>query len=1130
MIDKTAITTAIRSPKTKKYGLRILAAFLVVGILGFFVLPPIVKSVLLDKLGEALHRPLSVQHISINPYTLTLQLDGVAVQEKGGGDVVAGFDRLFINLESSSLFRGGPVISEARLEGPRLKIVRLADKRYNFSDLIDEFLAKPESDTPTPPFSLNNIQISGGSIEFDDIPVDEKHLLSDINLTLPFVSSQAYATEIFVEPAFSAKLNGASIVMKGKSKPFAESHESELVLDLDKLQVAKYLDYDPLHLPIKVVSGALDGDLKIVFRQQKDVPSTLGLSGTVVLKDLVVNESSDAPLVSVKQLDLALGATDLLNRKFVVDRIAIDSPVIHARVSRQGTVNWLDLLPKTPAADKSAAPAGGKAESPAPPLEWSIVDAKISGGAMHWLDESGGKSVRASVEGFDLDLRKLDSKGAVPAEFDVAWRVSAQEWLKVDAISLKEGRLNLAKHEVLLGDLSVRGTRMLVRRAADGSLDWLKPPTLRTVEGVQKDAQKTAQKKEETPWKVKLVKYHGEDLGVRFEDKTMSPVAVNVIAGLAVDIDNLSLEPGQTSKVAVRFKLNDNGTVEVGGNVKLLPLDADLKLDVKTVELLPLQPYFTEQLNVAVTRGQVTLDGGLQLRQGSEGLAGGFAGKATIGDFNAVDKINSADFLRWKSLYFGNVDLRLNPDSVSVGEVALADFFARIIVSPAGKLNLLQIVRKNEPPETASTPPAPEVKSAGGKAVAPLAAAKPPITAKLPVKIGKVTLQGGTVNFTDNFVKPNYSARLRQVGGRISGLSSAPDSIANLELRGSYDNVAPLNVTAKINPLAAKPYLDLQADIKGIEMTSLSPYAQKYAGYAIDKGKLSLFVKYKIENNQLAAENRIFLDQLTFGERFESPDATKLPVTLAVSLLKNRRGEIDVNLPISGSLDDPEFSMGGLVIKVIVNLFVKAVTSPFALLGSLFGGGEELSYVEFEYGRAALAPAALTRLENLAKALADRPALKLEIDGRVDVEHDPEGLKSARIDRKVKALKREEMTKAGVESSSLEEIEVGAKEYPVLLERVYRAEKFPKPRNLVGMVKTLPVEEMEKLILTNSAVDEDDLRALGDRRAKAVRDWLVDHAVPVERIFLLPTRLGEAGAKPGASEKAKGSRADFSLK
>ncbi|MFZ2853670.1 MAG: DUF748 domain-containing protein [Rhodocyclaceae bacterium] len=1094
-------------------------AFIAISIAGFFIVPPVLKSVLLDKLSEALHRPVSIQGISFNPYTLSLQIDGFVVDEKDGGEPVAGFDRLYANLESSSLFRGGPVVSEIRLEGARLRIVRLADQRYNFSDLIDEMLAKPESTTPLLPFSLNNIQLSGGAIEFDDRPLGKQHVVSDINLTLPFISSLPYAVEIFVEPAFSAKVDGASLALKGKSKPFAKSHESELVLDLDDFPIGKYLDYSPLQLPIKVHAGALDGDLRLLFLQQQEKPSTLGLSGSVALKDLRISESTDLPLVSVKRLDLLMGSADLLNRNFVVDRIAIDSPEIHARVGRQGTINWLDLLPQSPSADKAEEP-------PALPVAWSIAAASVKGGVVHWLDESGGKSVRASIEGFDLDLRKLDSKGSVPAEFDVAWRVKAQEWLKVDTIAVKNGLFNLAKHELLLGDVSVRGTRMLIRRAADGSIDWLKPPSLRAVQTAQKTA-----KEEEAPWKVKVVKYRGEDIGVRFEDRSVSPAAVNVIEGLAVDIDNLSLEPGQTATLASRFKLNGKGSVDIGGSVKLFPFDTNLKLAVKSVELLPLQPYFTENLNVAVTRGQVTLDGDFQLRQGTDRLAGGFAGQATVGDFNAIDKINSADFLRWKSLYFGKVDLRLNPDSVSIGEVALADFFARVIVSPEGKLNLLQMVRKSDQPATASVQTAEAavrpVESGGGKAVAPLAVAD---RTPLPVKIGKITLQGGSVNFTDNFVKPNYSARLKQIGGRVSGLSSAPDSVASLDLRGSYDNVAPLTVMAKINPLSAKPFLDLQADIKGIEMTSLSPYSGKYAGYAIEKGKLSLFVKYKIENNQLEAENRVFVDQLTFGDAVDSPDATKLPVTLAVALLKNRNGEIDVNLPIAGSLDDPQFSMGGLVIKVIVNLFVKAVTSPFALLGSIFGGGEELSFIEFDYGRAMLTPSAEKRLENLGKALLDRPALKLEIEGRVDPERDREGLKSARIERKVRTLKRDDLVKKGIESGALETVEVGAQEYPVLLERVYREEKFPKPRNLVGMVKSLPVEEMEKLMLTHSTVGDDDLRALADRRAKAVRDWLIARELSPERIFLLPAKFGVADAKAGASEKARASRADFSLK
>jgi len=1125
MIDKTAISNMLRSPKTKKYGLRVLVTFLLIGVLGFFVLPPLVKLLLVKQLGEVLHRPVSVEQVSINPYNLSLKFDGVAVQEKGGGETVAGFDSLYVNLESASLFRGGPVLSEIRLVGPKVKLVRLAAQRYNFSDLIDEFLAKPESNG-TPPFSLNNIQISGGVLEFDDHLLDEKHVISDITLMLPFVSSMSYATDIFVEPAFSAKIDGATLAAQGKSKPFDVSHESALSINLDDLQLAKYHDYLPRRLPIQLVSGALDGDLKVLFRQDKDKPPTLIVSGSAALKGVVVNESSGAPLLSLKRLDLRLASADLLNRKFVIDRIALDSPEIHARVGSQGTVNWQDVLTKTMADAGTSAQPAGKAAAAAP-LEWSVGEAKVSGGVMRWLDESRSKAVKASVEGFDLDLKKLVSNGKTPAEFDVSWRVNAEEWLKVEALSIKGGRLNLAKHEVQLGEVVVRGTRMLIRRAADGSIESLKPPALRAVQTAQKDTSQA--------WKVTVAKYRGEDLGVRFEDKAVSPAATQVIKDLNVELENISTEPGQTTKLSTRFKLNDKGEVNVGGSVKLVPLEAALKLDIKAVELLPLQPYFTEKLNVEVTRGQLTLGGDLQVRQGgASGLAGGFSGAATIGDFSAIDKINSADFLRWKSLYFGKVDLRLNPDSVSINEIALSDFFARVMVSPEGKLNLLQIVRKDAQAPVSVAPPAPDAAtragsaSGKGKANVPVAVAN---KAPLPIKIGKVTLQGGTVNFSDNFIKPNYSARLRQIGGRVSGLSSASDSTANVELRGSYDNVAPLNVTGRINPFAAKPSLDLQAEVKGVEMSSFSPYSGKYAGYAIEKGKLSLFVKYKIENNQLTAENRVFLDQLTFGEPVASPDATKLPVTLAVALLKNRRGEIDINLPISGSLDDPQFSMGGLIVKVIVNLFVKAVSSPFALLGSIFGSsGGELSNVEFDYGYAVIGKEAQLRLENLSKALLDRPALKLEISGRVDLERDREGLKHAMLERQVRAQKRDELTKNNGESGSSDVVEVSAKEYPVLLERVYRAEKFPKPRNLIGLVKSLPVEEMEKLILTNTTVDEDDLRALGDRRARAVRDWLLAREVPTERIFLLPAKLGSADAKTGASEKAKESRTDFSLK
>ena len=1130
MIDKAKIQTALRSPRTKKYGLRFLIAFVLVGVLGFLVLPPIVKSVALDQLSKVLHREVSVKSVSLNPYALSATVEGLEIREREGAENFVSFDSLYLNVEASSLFRGGPVLKEIRLANPKIRVVRQSENRYNFSDLLDEFLTKPKNDDPTPAFSLNNIQISGGSVEFDDRVLEEKHALSDITLTVPFVSSMAYATEIFVEPLFSARIDGAPLSIKGRSRPFDKSLESEVDLALDDFQLVKYLDYSPIKLPIKVLSGALDTDLKLVFRQEQDTPATLQLSGTAILKDLQVKESSDAPLLAFKRLEVVVGSADLLGRKFAIDRVTLDAPEITTRVSKDGTLNWLSLLPKTSA-------AAVKSE-PSVPLEWSLGEASVQGGVVNWSDESNAKPFKASVESIDVDVKHLLSSGKEKASFELGWKVNGGEWLNIDQFSIKDGQLDLAKREVMIGNAKASGVRGLMRRTADGRIEWIEPPTFRAVAKSQKDSS--------SPWKLTVAKYVGENIALRFEDKAVSPAATQTIDAFGFELNNLSTDTTQTAKVKANFKFNSKGSVAVEGSLKPVPVDANLNVDVKTLELLPLQPYFSERLNIEVTKGVLTVNGNLQLRQPAVDkaaemaaevpqLAGGFSGQATVGDFYAVDKVNSADFLRWKSFYLDKIDVRLKPDSVSIGEVALTDFFARVIVSPEGKLNLMQIVRKDETEKPAATPVVPAataVKSEEGKASAPVAAAATAVKSAMPIKIGKITLQGGSVRFSDNFVKPNYTANLRKIGGRISGLSSEPGTVASLELRGNYDNIAPLNVTAKINPLSAKPYLDLQADVKGIEMTSFSPYSGKYAGYGIEKGKLSLFVNYKIENDQLQAENRVFIDQLTFGDAVESQEATKLPVRLAVSLLQNRNGEIDISLPISGSLNDPQFSIGGLVVKVIVNLIVKAVTSPFALLGSMFGGGEELSMIEFDAGRAVITPASEKRLENLAKALIDRPALKLEIAGRVDPALDPDGLKKARIERKVRALKREDLTKKNVETESAASLEVGAAEYPALLERVYKAEKFPKPRNMIGMVKSLPVEEMEKLMLANSTVDEDNLRNLADRRAKVVLDWLVAHGVPVERVFLLPGKIGEGEgeSKPGGEQKAKTSRVDFSLK
>ncbi|MDE2586190.1 MAG: hypothetical protein KGN39_12410, partial [Betaproteobacteria bacterium] len=271
----------------------------------------------------------------------------------------------------------------------------------------------------------------------------------------------------------------------------------------------------------------------------------------------------------------------------------------------------------------------------------------------------------------------------------------------------------------------------------------------------------------------------------------------------------------------------------------------------------------------------------------------------------------------------------------------------------------------------------------------------------------------------------------------------------------------------------------------------------------------------------------VFLDQLTFGQKVESPDALSVPVNLVVALLKNSRGEIDINLPISGSLNDPEFSIGGIIVKVILNLFAKAVTSPFALLGSLFSGGEDLSYLAFEPGRATLSPEMEKRLEAMAKALNDRPALRLEITGHADPAKDKDGLKRAILERKVKSQKLAEQAKGGKSAGSLAEVTLTPEEYPRYLEKAYKAEDFKKPRNVIGLTKSLPVADMEALMLDHIDAGDAEMQQLAQRRGTRAQAWLVETGgVPLERVFLLAPTVN-LDAPKGAPE---GGRVDFSLK
>jgi uncharacterized protein involved in outer membrane biogenesis len=743
----------------------------------------------------------------------------------------------------------------------------------------------------------------------------------------------------------------------------------------------------------------------------------------------------------------------------------------------------------------------------------------IQGGT---LDARSGYSVAQGEEGPEF---RLSGMGASISGLRLRQREEKEKFLTIPEFSVRDAAVDPVRKEVTIGGIATANGSVGVRRSAGGAtnVSRLLPDAGQSpvhavgkVPATKREGKNTVEK----PWRIAIKETVIDRYSVSFEDRATDPPVEIALDRLRLTAENIVTGGKQQGKFSFATLVNRKGTVSLGGTFSVDPPAVNARLRAKDLPIGPLQPYYMEQLKVLVTGGSISAEGNVSFdAPGKKPVHAGFRGELSVNGFSSLDKVLEEEFLKFATLHFGGVEVGYNPTSVAIREISLTDFYSRIIVNPDGTLNVQGIVAKGG----AAKDNAALASAKAAAAPADNAAQSPGV----PVRIDTVTLQGGAVNFSDEYVRPNYSASLVEVGGRVTGLSSEESRLADVDLRGKLENSAPLEIVGKINPLAKDLFLDLKVDFRDMDLSPLSPYSGRYAGFGIQKGKLTLNLKYHIEKGKLDSQNKVFLDQFTFGDAVDSPEATKLPVRLAVALLKDRSGEIHLDLPVTGSLDDPKFSIWGVVWKIIGNLLVKAATSPFALLGAIVGGGEELSYLEFDPGSSDLPGSGPAKIGNLVKVLGERPALKLEIEGHVDVEKDREGLRQSIFRRKVAARKLEDLAKSGQPAPALDNVRVDAAEYPKYLARAYKAEKFPKPRNFIGMAKDLPVPEMEKLMLAHIQVTDDDLRRLALERASRVRDRLVASGnVEPGRIFLVEPKT----LSPERKEKLRDSRVDFRIK
>ncbi|UCD34184.1 MAG: DUF748 domain-containing protein [Nitrospiraceae bacterium] len=1171
---------------------KILAALAIILVLytviGFFAAPPLIKSVLTSRLSESLHRPVTIEEIKLNPFALSMSAMGFLVRERDSDAAFFSFKELYVNLEALSLYRLGPVLREIRLEEPFVHIQRNADESYNFSDLAGS--TEPGEETSREPlrFSLNNIQVLNGSIDFTDSPKKTKHRVRNIVVAIPFISNLPHAVETFVVPGLQATINGTPFSIMGKTKPFADSRETVFELNIKDFDIPYYLSYVPYRRNFKIVSALAHGLGSLSFAQHEKKPPSLILQGAFSLTNVNIVNLEDKLLGSVPSLTVSVLPSELIEPDIHFGKVLLQSPEVAIRRDTSGKVE----LPVLTAIKRGVEKEQEKGKT----LVLNADEIQISGGTLSFTDFSLPADFATKLSPVDLIISGFSTEPDRQSAFDLSLQSESEETLRlagnfslsplaVDgslelahllpgkyspyyvnylSFNVREGSINVSAsytyaaddqqamkissmdvtlqsiklrrndekedflnvpvyelrdttidfnaQEVTISEISSTNGAIDVRRSEDGQVNvQLLTPRLAA------RAEEAAREEKGKPWVVNIRKLAYDNFTIAAEDRVPADPVKVLASQIKLRVENLSTLKNSRGSLSCSLKLNKTGTVSVKSSFGINPVAADMTLSLKDMDIIPFQPYITEQMNILITDGAVSADGALKVAPSAEdGRALSYKGDVSLNRFASLDKANSNDFLTWNSFYLSGMDLGQNPFHLHIKEVALTDFYSRLIINLDGSLNVQDVLKKDENETEQHSTKAQEALQEEQDEVQPR-----------DIRIDTVTLQGGTINFTDNHIQPNYYASFLELGGRVSGLSSEKDITADVDLKGKLENYAPLDITGTIDPLRENLYVNLKINFRDMDLSPVSPYSGKYVGYTIQKGKLGLDLQYLIEERKLQSTNRIFLDQLTFGDRVESPEALKVPVRLAVSLLKNRKGEINLDVPVSGNLDNPEFNYGKIVFKVIFNLLVKAATSPFAVLGAIFGGGEELSYVEFYYGSDHIVESAAAKLENLVTALADRPALKLEIAGYVDVEQDHQGLQQAFFDRKIKAQKLKDLVRKGGTVPSVDAVTVLAEEYEGYLTKAYKAEDFPKPRNVLGFAKKLPAPEMEKLMFTHIIISDDDLGQLASRRALAVRDFILSSGkIEPQRVFIVKA----ASLQPDEKEPLKNSRVDFTLK
>lgn len=592
--------------------------------------------------------------------------------------------------------------------------------------------------------------------------------------------------------------------------------------------------------------------------------------------------------------------------------------------------------------------------------------------------------------------------------------------LTIDRFRIANTSASLTGHVAHVESVELHGGSVFVGRETNGQptvLNYLLPQPHQTN---STEAAATSDIAPAMPWQFALDELSVTNFNVAVEDQSTAGVAELGLDELALVLKGLSNQSNAPIDLALGFNWRGGGSLQLQTRGSVMPPDLTNTISISNLAIAPVQPYLGQYLNLVVHSGELNVQGDAKFNPaGTPQLQ--FTGDVGVTNFVSSDTIAYHELAAWENHLIRGIDFTSHPNQLTIKEIKFIGARNNLVVSSNGQVNVAALVK----PPTTTNAPSPDLGS------------KAPARELFPIRVDLVTLEHNSFHMTDDSLLRRFETHIEDINGSIRDIVLPGLNKAGVDIHGKVSALAPFEIVGEITPDPEHLFVDLKVAFTNTDLTSLSPYTEKYVGRPLTKGKLTTEERVHIDNKNLIASINVGLDHLTLGGRVESPDATKLPVKLAIGLLKDMDGRIALDLPITGRTDDPKFSVWGLVGQTFKNLILKVATSPFSLLGALAGGGEELQFVDFDPGLARLNDGQTNKLMKLAEALTKRPALEMEIGATYDAIADVNALGRRKVAERMKTLRIEELVARGKPAPPLNDLVLEENEYDRLLRKAY---------------------------------------------------------------------------------------------